>query len=176
MSMMTMEGRRFKTDLIPLSTDDSDRHRKNATRGSARLRDAVLRAKGHLVPERHNKPTAQAPKPAPHPPECCDKCGAPIRPSGGLISHIQATVASYYGLHKSTMVSQRRAQDISHPRQIAMFLATELTPKSLPTIGRYFGGRDHTTVIHAIRAVAKRVANDPEIAEDVRVLRERLGG
>lgn len=57
-----------------------------------------------------------------------------------------------------------------------MFLASELTPKSLPDIGRRFGGRDHTTVIYAIKAVKGRIAADPEIAADVAALREKLSG
>lgn len=91
-----------------------------------------------------------------------------------LIATIQATVAAYYRLDPLSMTTARRARDFAHPRQIAMYLSSELTPKSLPEIGRRFGGRDHTTVIHAIKAVKGRIATDPEIAADVALLRAEL--
>lgn len=107
-----------------------------------------------------------------HEPEICPHCGAPSKPRL-LVAHIQATVAGYYGIGKQYMKSAQRGWDISHPRQVAMFLAAELTPKSLPDIGRCFN-RDHTTVLHAIRAVRRRVEADAELALDVAFLRGRL--
>ena len=173
--------------------------RADAIVGSALLRDAILVAKGRkpvgVIPRIRKrkmvtkprirkrkmvttprKQTAQIPIPPRHFPECCDKCGSPLKPERRLISHIQAEVSAYYKLHPNSMTSQQRRQSICHPRQIAMFLSAELTPKSLPEIGRRFGGRDHTTVIHAIRAVKRRMENDPEVAADVMVLREKLEG
>lgn len=160
--------------------------RADAIRGSEMLRDAILKTMGHAIPDERVRVRNRNTKKRktitvkrkvivpPHPPECCDKCGSPVNPIAGMISHIQATVAGYYGLHVSTMTSARRGFEIAHPRQLAMFLASELTPKSLPDIGKRFGGRDHTTVIHAIRAVKKRVTVDAEVAEDLRILRAVL--
>jgi chromosomal replication initiator protein len=110
-----------------------------------------------------------------HAPELCPTCGAPAKPRL-MLAHIQATVAAYYGISERHMVSAQRGWSVSHPRQIAMYLASTLTPKSLPDIGRRFGNRDHTTVIHAIKAVQKRMCADLEIAADVEALRERLAG
>jgi hypothetical protein len=171
MSVIVMEGRRFKTDHEPLESNDFEQRQIDAALGSAMLRDAILRLKGLKSP--HQRP-AQQPKEPPHKPHCCAACGAPFKANPGLVSHIQATVAAYYKVQPSSMVSQRRSREIAYPRQVAMYLAAELTPKSLPAIGRYFGGRDHTTVMHAIRAVRERMENDAELALDVEALRERL--
>lgn len=138
----------------------------DAERGSSSLRDAILEAQG-------KRPWPRIKREVIHLPEACPLCGAPAKPRL-LVAHIQATVASYYGIPLQAMTSAQRGSGIAQHRQVAMFLASELTPKSLPEIGRRFGGRDHTTVIHAIRAVRGRVATDPEIGMDVEVLRERL--
>lgn len=172
------EPKGLDRDATPLGAflQEAD-HRANAERGSLLLMEAILRAKGHPIPARKPyKVRALKPVPVRHEPTCCDKCGSPLKPLPALVSHIQATVAAYYGLPTSSMTSARRGYDVAHPRQIAMFLASELTPKSLPDIGRRFGGRDHTTVIHAIKAVKGRIAADPEIAADVAALREKLSG
>lgn len=68
----------------------------------------------------------------------------------------------------------RNAREISHPRQIAMYLASELTHHSLKRLGYYFGGRDHSTIIAGIRAAEKRIASDPKLARKVRAIRNRL--
>jgi chromosomal replication initiator protein len=100
-------------------------------------------------------------------------CGAPARPKM-LVAHIQAVVASFYGIKVDYMWSAQRSKDIAHPRQVAMFLSRELTPMSLPQIGRRFGKRDHTTVMYAIRITEQRAMFDRELLEDIRILRERL--
>jgi chromosomal replication initiator protein len=109
-----------------------------------------------------------------HAPVLCAHCGAPSAPAP-MIAHIQATVAAYYHLDRMAMTSQRRDKSVSHPRQLAMYLCRELTPRSLPDIGRRFGNRDHTTVMHAIKAVEKRLAGDWELRADLLAIRERLG-
>lgn len=96
------------------------------------------------------------------------------RSEGAPIAFIQAVVALHYGIAPTEMRSDRRARSVARPRQVAMFLAKELTAKSLPNIGRYFGNRDHTTVMHAIKQVKKLCANDPIMFADIEVLRERL--
>ena len=151
-------------------------HRENAERGSLLLRDAILLAKGIQPP-----PVKQEPRPDPltraraQRPVSCPTCGAPAKPLPMLIAHIQETVAAYYGFDPALMQSAQRRRSIAHPRQVAMYLASILTPKSLPEIGRRFGGRDHTTVIYGISAVQKRMAEDVEVLLDVEVLKERLG-
>lgn len=102
---------------------------------------------------------------------------APVvpRPSEGRVSRIQRTVANYYGIPDNEMVSARRARRVARPRQVAMWLARELTPFSLPDIGRRFGGRDHTTVIHAIRVIDfMRKVNADGLADDIEALLQAL--
>ncbi len=86
------------------------------------------------------------------------------------IANIQKTVADFYRLRVSDLTSPRRSRSIVRPRQIAMALAKELTSHSLPEIGRDFGGRDHTTVIHACRKVVKLKKEDPQIEKDYLLL------
>lgn len=106
----------------------------------------------------------------------CPLCGAPSRPGPplGIVVDIQTTVAAYYRIPRLSMVSNRRSRAIARPRQIAMYLARELTPQSLPAIGYRFGGRDHTTVMHAIKQVEHLIATDGDYAHDVAELRARL--
>ena len=82
------------------------------------------------------------------------------------IENIQKTVAEYYKVRIADLLSKRRTRSIARPRQVAMALAKELTNHSLPEIGDAFGGRDHTTVIHACRKVAELKASDSRIQED----------
>lgn len=90
------------------------------------------------------------------------------------VDDIQKRVAEYYGIKFSEMQSAKRAQIVARPRQIAMYLSKTLTTKSLPEIGRRFGGRDHTTVIHAVRKVEELLAADADLGEDISVLRRSL--
>ena len=90
------------------------------------------------------------------------------------VDAIQKRVASHYGIRVSDMFSARRARDIARPRQVAMYLAKTLTSLSYPEIGRQFGGRDHTTVMHAVRTVESHIETNPEISEDVQLLKSLL--
>jgi len=92
------------------------------------------------------------------------------------IDEIQRKVAEHYNLRVSDMHSSRRARNVARPRQVAMYLAKILTSRSLPEIGRKFGGRDHTTVMHAIRKVEQLMNEDAQIAQDVEVVRRALTG
>ncbi len=78
------------------------------------------------------------------------------------MADVKAAVVARFYLQAGDMVSARKSYDISHPRQLSMYLCKQLTPKSLPDIGKAHGDRDHTTVIHAIKQVEKRRAADPE--------------
>ncbi|NDC57022.1 MAG: chromosomal replication initiator protein DnaA, partial [Alphaproteobacteria bacterium] len=90
------------------------------------------------------------------------------------IDEIQRKVAEHYGIKLAEMHSARRARDVARPRQVAMYLAKQLTPRSLPEIGRKFGGRDHTTVIHAVKKIEELLGNDTSLNEDVQVLKRIL--
>jgi chromosomal replication initiator protein len=92
------------------------------------------------------------------------------------IEEIQKRVAEHYGIRLADMQSARRARAVARPRQVAMYLAKQLTPRSLPEIGRKFGGRDHTTVIYAIRKIEELRTADPSLSEDIETLRRLLQG
>jgi chromosomal replication initiator protein len=87
------------------------------------------------------------------------------------IEEIQRRVAEHYNIRYADMLSARRARIIARPRQVAMYLSKQLTTRSLPEIGRKFGGRDHTTVMHAIRRIEELRAIDPVLNEDLEKLR-----
>ncbi|MEM8916684.1 MAG: helix-turn-helix domain-containing protein, partial [Pseudomonadota bacterium] len=91
------------------------------------------------------------------------------------IDEIQRAVAEHFRIRVADMHSHRRMRSITRPRQIAMYLCKELTERSLPEIGRKFGGRDHTTVIHAVRKVQELCAADVSFREDVELLKSKLG-
>jgi chromosomal replication initiator protein len=90
------------------------------------------------------------------------------------IEEIQKRVAEHYNIRLTDMSSPRRARNVARPRQVAMYLAKQLTSRSLPEIGRRFGGRDHTTVMHAVSRVAELMQQDSAFAEDVELLRKML--
>jgi chromosomal replication initiator protein len=92
------------------------------------------------------------------------------------IEEIQKRVAEHFNIKLADMQSPRRARQVARPRQIAMFLAKQLTTRSLPEIGRKFGGRDHTTVMHAVKKVEELCTADSGFAEDVDLLRRMLDG
>jgi chromosomal replication initiator protein len=92
------------------------------------------------------------------------------------IEEIQRRVAEHFNIKLADMQSPRRARTVARPRQIAMYLAKQLTTRSLPEIGRKFGGRDHTTVMHAVKKVEELCAGDSGFAEDVDLLRRMLEG
>ena len=90
------------------------------------------------------------------------------------IEEIQRKVAEHWNIRLTDMSSARRARAVARPRQVAMFLAKQLTSRSLPEIGRKFGNRDHTTVMHAVSRVAELMERDTAFAEDVELLRRML--
>jgi chromosomal replication initiator protein len=92
------------------------------------------------------------------------------------IEEIQKRVAEHYNIRLGEMFSARRSRAIARPRQVAMYLAKQLTERSLPEIGRKFGGRDHTTVMHAVRKIDELCALDSSFSEDVELLRRMLEG
>lgn len=92
------------------------------------------------------------------------------------VENIQKTVADYYKIKVADMYSKRRPASIARPRQIAMYLAKELTQKSLPEIGELFGGRDHTTVLHAVRKIGGERQQMTELNQQLHVLEQTLKG
>jgi chromosomal replication initiator protein len=90
------------------------------------------------------------------------------------IDEIQKKVAEYYSIRVSDMHSPRRARSVARPRQVAMYLSKQLTTRSLPEIGRKFGGRDHTTVIHAVKKVEELLRTEKSMCEDIELLRRTL--
>jgi chromosomal replication initiator protein len=90
------------------------------------------------------------------------------------IEEIQKQVAEHFNIRLADMSSPRRARAVARPRQVAMYLAKHLTSRSLPEIGRRFGGRDHTTVMHAIRKIEELSSGDAVLSEDIRLIRRSL--
>jgi chromosomal replication initiator protein len=90
------------------------------------------------------------------------------------VDSIQKQVAAHYGIRVSEMFSARRARNIARPRQVAMYLTKNLTSLSYPEIGRQFGGRDHTTVMHAVKTIETLTLSDSRLGEDVDLLRSLL--
>jgi len=98
----------------------------------------------------------------------------PMEPKRVKIEDIQRIVARQYNVSRADLLSSRRTANVVRPRQIAMFLAKTLTLRSLPEIGRRFGGRDHTTVLHAVRKIENLVHSDTALAEEIELLKRQL--
>jgi chromosomal replication initiator protein len=98
----------------------------------------------------------------------------PQEPKRVKIEEIQRIVAHQYNVSRADLLSSRRTANVVRPRQVAMYLAKTLTLRSLPEIGRRFGGRDHTTVLHAVRKIENLVGNDTALAEEIDVLKRQL--
>ncbi|WP_309665663.1 chromosomal replication initiator protein DnaA [Tabrizicola sp.] len=92
------------------------------------------------------------------------------------IEEIQRKVAEHYNIRLSDMIGPKRLRNIARPRQVAMYLAKQLTPRSLPEIGRRFGGRDHTTIMHGVRKIEELMAIDSQLSDDLQLLRRLLQG
>jgi chromosomal replication initiator protein len=90
------------------------------------------------------------------------------------VENIQKTVADFYNIKVADMYSKKRPANIARPRQIAMYIAKELTQKSLPEIGELFGGRDHTTVLHAVRKITEERSRDNQLNHELHVLEQSL--
>jgi hypothetical protein len=93
---------------------------------------------------------------------------------GRNIEDIQKLVASHFNVSRGDILSARRTASVVRPRQIAMYLSKLLTPRSLPEIGRRFGGRDHTTVLHAVRKITGLVTADGTLSEEIELLKRML--
>jgi chromosomal replication initiator protein len=98
----------------------------------------------------------------------------PQEPKRVKIEDIQRVVARQYNVSRSDLLSSRRTANVVRPRQVAMYLAKTLTLRSLPEIGRRFGGRDHTTVLHAVRKIENLIGNDTSLADEIEALKRML--
>jgi chromosomal replication initiator protein len=98
----------------------------------------------------------------------------PVEPKRVRIEDIQRIVARQYNVSRADLLSSRRTANVVRPRQVAMYLAKVLTLRSLPEIGRRFGGRDHTTVLHAVRKIENLAGNDSAFAEEIEALKRQL--
>ncbi|MGA7810306.1 helix-turn-helix domain-containing protein, partial [Bradyrhizobium sp.] len=92
------------------------------------------------------------------------------------IAEIQDAVAKHYRITRNDICSARRTKNVVMPRMVAAYLCKLLTPLSLPTIGRKFGGRDHTTILHAVRKLTRLVRDDAAVARDVAALIRSITG
>lgn len=95
---------------------------------------------------------------------------------GGLAPYpsvklIIARVANFYGVRIHDIIANRRTRDIIKPRQVAMFLCYELTPRSLPAIGKQIGDRDHTTILHGVRKIKELLQTDERLADEIEVIK-----
>ena len=100
----------------------------------------------------------------------------PQEPKRVKIEDIQRIVARQYNVSRADLLSSRRTANVVRPRQVAMYLAKTLTLRSLPEIGRRFGGRDHTTVLHAVRKIEGLVGNDMALAEEIEISEAAIAG
>lgn len=92
------------------------------------------------------------------------------------VERIQQAVAEHFGVERSDILSARRTREVVRPRQVAMYLSKKLTLKSLPELGRRFGGRDHTTVLHGARKIERLIKSDAVIFNLVNIIAKQLGG
>ena len=90
------------------------------------------------------------------------------------IEDIQRVVSKHYNVSKADLLSARRTRTVVRPRQIAMYLSKQMTPRSLPEIGRRFGNRDHTTVLHAVRKIEEMVNADRVLLEELEGLKRQI--
>jgi hypothetical protein len=106
----------------------------------------------------------------------CGQFHIVVAPPCGLkkINDIQKLVALHFNVRVIDILSKCRTRNVIIPRHISMYLCMELTPRSLPEIGRLFGGRHHTTVLHAVRKIARLVDEDAALAEEISALKEML--
>ena len=139
-----------------------------------RITDSVRRLEGALIRVVAYASMAGEPLTAALATHVLDELYRNRRPVRRTIDDVQHAICDAFSISRAELVSTARAQRLVWPRQLAMYLARELTGQTLPAIGRAFGGRDHTTVLHACRRTAERMANDPDAQRTVRDLTDRL--
>jgi hypothetical protein len=172
MSLIVIDGKRQKTDITPLGDFyKAGADRADAVNGSRRLRDAIIRALLPPPPPRRIKRVRNERPDCFRPQNHCSRQIAKAK-----VLRIRATVAEYFGRPVADMLSRRGTGSLCLHRQIAMYFARELTTASYVDVGKQFGNKDHTTVIHACKQIESRLEYDLRVRSDVEVLRERLAG
>jgi chromosomal replication initiation ATPase DnaA len=140
------------------------------------MSDALLTLLQKRHPERWRQKPAPAVTPAPLPRVRDWLLLTSATPGNHIqIKTVIAAVAEHYGISASDIISSRRTANVVRPRQVAMYLAKTLTLRSLPEIGRRFGGRDHTTVLHAVRKIEGLLKQDSQLAADIAGIQRRIG-
>lgn len=114
------------------------------------------------------------PVPTPAPTLSCPHCGRARPIPDGPLMKIKLTVCDRFSVNYADLLSARRTKNIIIPRQVAMYLCKELTPSSLPAIGRAFSDRDHTTVLHAVRKIKLLILSNPNLAATIAKIRADL--
>ena len=137
---------------------------------SGAAHDRFWRKRGMDAPY-HQRPATAIP---PSPQDVLRDVFPQGEPAQVSIERIQDEVSERFGLSKEELIGDRRSQNIVYPRQVAMYLSRELTDSSLPRIGRHFGGRDHTTVIHATSKIARLIREDRSVYNLVQELTARV--
>ena len=157
-------------------TDDSVR-RERAAKASDRLLASLRRHHGEEEPP-VVVPVTEPPKPLPPIPNAVIAGACKIAFPPIVLNQIEAiqraVIQEFPGVTMSDLKSDRRTAKVVHPRQVAMYLAKKVTLRSLPEIGRRFGGRDHTTVLHAVRKIEAKIENDPELAARIERIKDNI--
>jgi len=135
--------------------------------------EAFVKAAPVVIVEATPKPEPELPPP-PVDPKWIRMIEDVTDPKAPSVKEIKLCVAHHFKLSPRDLESPRRFAKIVQPRQIAFYLARKLTTKSFPDIGRRFGGKDHTTILHACKVIERRMEKDPKLAETVRCLEEQL--
>lgn len=159
---MEIDGRHCETE---------ESQRQKANRYSCRK---LLERLKKYHSEENDDPASEEVSPLPEPivTTKCDDDDLP--PRSLMLSRIQHVVCRHFKVKRNDLCSARRFAHIVLPRQVGYYLATELTSLSMPKIGRRFGGRDHTTVLSGKRKIARMISSDPEFAQTIRELEERI--
>jgi len=104
------------------------------------------------------------------------ECDLPRRGDYPSVREIQVACAKHYGVKRHDITSSRRTANVVRPRQVGMYLAKVMTPQSYPQIGRMFGGRDHTTALHAVKKIERLLDVDGDLAAEVATIKSEIGG
>jgi hypothetical protein len=174
----------YKVGPAELGIDAARLLRRQCIEGDARLKDALIAA-GYMAPVEAVVSPPSKPEREPLPePVIVSALKQTIKelehalegkdPGRVWVKHVIRLVCKYYNISRTDILSARRSQGIVRPRQVAFYLCKELTGRSMPEIGRKFGDKDHTTVLHGIRKVGELMARDSEFASEVAFLKNKL--
>lgn len=167
-------SRNFRQTIAAKAAELAD-HKMRAALAAA-IPVAALNAPLSLTPQLHlMQPDAELPTPS-SPNWFVVLASEPVKREHPSIREIQTAACKHFDVKLADMLSSRRTAIIVRPRQVAMLLCKEHTPHSLPQIGRRFGGRDHTTVLHAVRVIPIRARADAELAHDIAIITEIITG